>query len=103
MSGTPSRFTRIVGVAAAAVVALGTLAGCAGSGGVGSGGGGLQGDDSWTVMTYVIADTNLEYYQMSDMEEQAKVGSQPGFNLVSLLDRSAGEYEGPVIGLKDWS
>ena len=100
MSGTRSPIARVAGAVAAAVVALGTLTACGGGPGVVPG---SVADDSWTVMTYMIADTNLEYFQMEDMAEQEAVGSRPGFNLISYLDRSADYSEDDVIGIPNWS
>lgn len=103
MSRTRHPLARAAAATAAAVVSLGTLTACAG----GAGGGGVipggPADDSWTVLTYMIADTNLEYFQMEDMREQAAVGSRPGFNLVSLLDRSEGYSDEAVLGLDNFS
>lgn len=101
MSGTRSPLDRIAAAVAVGVVALGTLTACAGGAG-GGGGIGPVSDDSWTVMTYMIADTNLEYFQMEDMAEQEAVGSRPGFNLISYLDRSDQYSEDAVIGIPNW-
>jgi hypothetical protein len=54
-------------------------------------------------MTFMIADTNLEFFQMEDMAEQEAVGSRPGFSLISYVDRSADYSTDPVIGIPDWS
>lgn len=101
MSGTRTPIARAAAAIATAVVALGTLTACAGGPGGGIAGG--VADDSWTVMTYMIADTNLEYFQMDDMAEQEAVGSRPGFNLISYLDRSDEYSEDDVIGIPNWS
>ena len=100
MSGTRTPITRVAAAIAAAVVSLGTLTACAGGPGAITGG---SADDSWTVMTYMIADTNLEYFQMEDMREQEAVGSRPGFSLVSYLDRSDEYSDEDVIGLGDFT
>jgi hypothetical protein len=99
MPATRSRIDRMTAVVATAVVAVGTLTACGGGGGVVPG---TTADDSWTVMTYMIADTNLEYFQMEDMAEQEAVGSRPGFNLISYVDRSADYSEDAVIGIDNW-
>ena len=100
MSVTRSPIARIAGAIAAAVVSVGTLTACGGGGGVVPG---TSADDSWTVMTYMIADTNLEYFQMEDMAEQESVGSRPGFSLISYVDRSAEYSEDDVIGIPNWA
>ena len=58
---------------------------------------------SWTVLTYSIADTNLEEFMMADLEEIGDVGSQEGLNLVALVDRSTEYTDTPVLGLDDWT
>ncbi|MGN6503039.1 MAG: clostripain-related cysteine peptidase [Pseudolysinimonas sp.] len=102
MSGTRSPLERVGAAIATGAIALATLTACAGGGGGGGVGRGGPADDSWTVMTYMIADTNLEYFQMADMTEQEAVGSRPGFNLVSYLDRSDGYSEEAVLGIPNW-
>jgi Clostripain family len=100
MSGSRTPMTRVAAGIATAVVSLATLTACAGGpGGAITGG---AADDSWTVMTFMIADTNLEYFQMEDMAEQEAVGSRPGFNLISYLDRSADYSEDQVIGIPNF-
>ena len=100
MSATRSPIARVAGAIAAAVISVGTLSACAGGGGVVPG---SAADDSWTVMTYMIADTNLEFFQMEDMAEQEAVGSRPGFSLISYVDRSADYSDEDVIGIPNWS
>jgi hypothetical protein len=100
MSGTRTPTTRAAGAIAIAAIALGSLTACAGGPGAVAGG---VADDSWTVMTYMIADTNLEFFQMEDMREQEAVGSRPGFNLISYLDRSTDYSDEDVIGLGDFT
>jgi hypothetical protein len=99
MSATRSPIERIAAVVATAVISVATLTACGGGGGLVPG---TSADDSWTVMTYMIADTNLEYFQMEDMAEQEAVGSRPGFSLISYLDRSADYSEDDVIGIPNW-
>jgi len=57
---------------------------------------------SWTVLTYSIADTNLEEFMMTDLEEIGDVGTQEGLNLVALVDRAADYTDTDVLGLDDW-
>jgi len=80
----------------ASVLATAGLAGCVGQPG------GFQAPDSWTILYYGIADTNLEPFLMEDLEEMGKVGSQPGFNLVGFVDRAEGYTDTPVLGIPDW-
>jgi hypothetical protein len=41
----------------------------------------FQAPDSGTIMTFEIADTNLEPYLMADLEEMGQVGSHPRLNI----------------------
>ncbi|MDY7529049.1 MULTISPECIES: clostripain-related cysteine peptidase [Cryobacterium] len=58
---------------------------------------------SWTVLTYSIADTDLEPFMMADLGEMGEVGSHDGLNLVALVDRSADYSAEPVLGQPDWA
>lgn len=64
--------------------------------------GAAEDSGSWTVLTYSIADTNLEEYMMTDLEELGDVGTQDGLNLVALVDRAADYTDTSVLGLDDW-
>jgi PKD repeat protein len=44
----------------------------------------------WTVMIYMAADNNLEYYGVSDMNEMEKVGSSEDVNIIVQFDRHPG-------------
>jgi hypothetical protein len=95
MRPSPSTPLRIV----AAVVALGLavpLAAC-------SADEGPRGDaGTWTVLTYEIADTDLEPFMMADVEEMGEVGGQENLSIVALVDRADGYSDEPVLGLDDW-
>ena len=56
----------------------------------------------WTVLVYSIADTNLEPFMMTDVEEMGAVGSGQGLDIVGLVDRAADYSSDPVLGLPDW-
>lgn len=92
-----SRTHRAIASVGAAAVAMAGLAGCVGTPG------GIQAPDSWTIITYSIADTNLEPYLLTDLEELARVGTQPGLNLVALVDRAEGYTDAPLLGIPDWT
>lgn len=92
-----SRSRRTTALIAAATLATAGLAGCVGTPG------GIQAPDSWTIITYSIADTNLEPFLLTDLEELASVGTQPGLNLVALVDRAEGYTDAPLLGVPDWT
>lgn len=56
----------------------------------------------WTVLVYSIADTDLEPFLLDDVTEMGGVGSGPGVNIVSLVDRATDYSSDPVLGLDDW-
>jgi hypothetical protein len=97
-----ARTVASVGIAATLVAAL---AGCASASAspTESSASRSVAEGSWTVLTYSIADTNLEPFMMTDLEELGQVGTQEGLNLVALVDRSEEYTDEPVLGLKDWS
>lgn len=100
---TRSRFIRTLATGGAAVLAAAGLSACAGPVvGVGAPGTPVVAPDSWTIMTYSIADTNLEEFMMADLEELGDVGTRPGLNLVALVDRAEGYTDVPVLGIPDW-
>lgn len=59
--------------------------------------------DSWTVLVYMIGDNNLESAALEDLAEMAVVTPQDRFDIVVLVDRSAGEVSDAAIGLPDWT
>jgi hypothetical protein len=58
--------------------------------------------EGWTVLVYSIADTDLEPFLMDDVTEMGEVGSEPGLNIVGLVDRSSDYSADPVLGIDDW-
>jgi hypothetical protein len=57
---------------------------------------------SWTVLSYSIADTDLEPYMMTDIGEMGEIGSSEDLSIVALVDRAAGYTDEDVLGLGDW-
>jgi hypothetical protein len=93
-------------VAAAAALLL--LAAC-------SGGGGDEDDkdsanpahtgregDGWTVLHYSMADTNLEPFMVTDVNELGEVGSNDNLQIREFMDRSAEYGEDPLLDQGDW-
>lgn len=91
------RLSRGLAALGASVLAVTGLTACIGTPG------GIQAPDSWTILSYQIADTNLEPFMMDDVEEMGLVGSQPGFNLIALVDRAEGYTDTSVLGIPDWT
>lgn len=64
---------------------------------------GVTDSGSWTVLTYSIADTDLEDFMMTDLEEFGQVGTQEGLNVVALVDRSSDYTDADVLGIPNWA
>ncbi|MCI4656540.1 clostripain-related cysteine peptidase [Cryobacterium zhongshanensis] len=97
------RAARKAVAAVAALALLASLAACTTGGPVAPNGGDGPAAGSWTVLTYSIADTDLEPFMMADLGEMGEVGSHDGLNLVALVDRSADYSTEPVLGQADWT
>lgn len=93
---TRSRMLRTLSTIGATVLAMAGLTACVGTPG------GIQAPDSWTILTYMVSDNDLEPFMMEDVEEMGAVGSRPGLNIVSLVDRSPGYSDEPVLGIPAW-
>ena len=61
-----------------------------------------EGGTSWTFLVYMVADTNLEYDALNDLQEMAGVGSGDNFNIIVQSDRAAGYTSDGVLNLPDW-
>ena len=58
---------------------------------------------SWTVLTYEIADTDLEPFMMTDVGEMGDAEpDDEDLTIVSLVDRADGFSDEDVLGLGDW-
>ena len=91
----PVARTAILLAAATSVALAAGLVGCSAPAQEGDAG-------SWTVLTYEIADTDLEPQMMADVGEMAEAGSGQELSIVSLVDRADGYTDVPVLGIDDW-
>ena len=57
---------------------------------------------SWTVLSFSIADTDLEPYMMDDVAEMGSVDSNDALSIVALVDRADGYTDDDVLGVDDW-
>ena len=57
---------------------------------------------SWTVLSYSIADTDLEVPMMDDLTEMGSVDSSETLSVVAFVDRADGYSEDPVLGIDNW-
>lgn len=61
------------------------------------------GAKDWTVMIYVCADNNLEYFGLEDLNEMEQAGGTTAdVNIIAMVDRCEYEYETPDYS-NDWS
>ncbi|OLS32658.1 MAG: Clostripain precursor [Candidatus Heimdallarchaeota archaeon AB_125] len=57
----------------------------------------------WTVMIYLCADNNLEYFGLDDLNEMEQAGGTTvDVNVIAMVDRCAYDYETPEFS-NDWS
>ena len=61
-----------------------------------------EGDASWTVLVYVMGDTDLEPFALDDLTEMASVGSSDELNIVAMVDRSPDYSSDGLLNLDDW-
>lgn len=57
---------------------------------------------TWTVLSYSIADTDLESPMLTDIAEMASVDSSDALSVVAFVDRADGYSADPVVGLDNW-
>jgi len=57
---------------------------------------------TWTVLSYSIADTDLEAPMMDDLAEMGTVPSSDVLNVVAFVDRADGYSDAPVLGIGNW-
>ncbi len=62
-----------------------------------------DGTGSWTVLSYSIADTDLEPYMMVDVDEMGQVNPSDNLSVIAFIDRAEGYSSDPVLGLDDWT
>jgi hypothetical protein len=59
--------------------------------------------EGWTVLSYSIADTDLEPFMVQDVNEMGEVGSSDGLNIVALVDRAAEYSADPLLDVGDYT
>jgi hypothetical protein len=87
--------SRALGFGLVAVVSAASLAACSPEAPANVSG-------SWTILTYSIADTDLEPYMMDDLGELGESGGYDDLNLLALVDRSTDYGTDDVLGLDGW-
>jgi hypothetical protein len=103
------RSRSLAALAALALLSTPALAGC----GSDDGSGGKSGADapvadveqpgeSWTVLIYSMADTDLEPFMVTDINEAGEVGSTDDVKVRAFVDRSAGYGEEPLLDQGSW-
>lgn len=62
-----------------------------------------SGKDPWTILLYNVADTdNIELDLLIDVEKLAEVGSTDDVNVITLIDRSPDQVDGPLLNVPNW-
>lgn len=85
--------TRAIGIGMAAAAVATGLTACSAP---------AEDTGSWTVLTYSIADTDLEDYMMDDLGELGQSGGYEKLNIVALVDRSADYGSDDVLDIPGW-
>ena len=62
----------------------------------------VEGQVDWTVLVYLMGDTDLEGFALTDVLEMASVGSTDRVNIVALVDRHPEYSDDGVLNLPDW-
>jgi hypothetical protein len=98
----------LLALASLALVLAPALAGCGGSDD-GDGGGTAapvadveEPGESWTVLIYSMADTNLEPFMVSDLDEAGEVGSTDAVHVRALMDRNPGYGDDELLDQGSW-
>ncbi len=96
-------------LAALALISATALAGCGSDDGSGGKGGAEapvadveQPGESWTVLIYSMADTDLEPFMVTDINEAGEVGSTEDLKVRAFVDRNVGYGEEPLLDQGDW-
>ena len=69
---------------------------------------GASSDESWTVLVYVMGDTDLEMFALTDLEEMAGIDTTGNVTVVALVDRTpdapgfSGYSDAGVLGIPNW-
>ena len=59
--------------------------------------------NTWTILVYVMGDTDLEEFALTDFIEMAKVPTSKNLNIVALFDRSDFYSEEGLLNIADFS
>ena len=59
--------------------------------------------NTWTILVYVMGDTDLEEFALTDFVEMAKVSTSKNLNIVALFDRSDFYSEEDLLNIADFS
>ncbi len=57
---------------------------------------------TWTVLSFSIADTDLEPAMMNDLTEMGDFPSSDALSVVAFVDRADGYSDDPVLGIDNW-
>ena len=60
-------------------------------------------DESWTILIYLMGDTDLEEYALEDILEMAAVPNSPNLNIVTFFDRSESYANEGVLNVPDFT
>ena len=62
----------------------------------------VNSDESWTILVYLMGDTDLEEFAIGDVLEMASIPTSPNFNIITLFDRSETYTSESILNVPDF-
>ena len=63
----------------------------------------VNSDESWTILVYLMGDTDLEEFAIGDVLEMASIPTSPNFNIITLFDRSETYTSESILNVPDFT
>ena len=63
----------------------------------------VNSDESWTILVYLMGDTDLEEFAIEDVLEMASIPSSPNLNIITLFDRSEIYTSQAILNVPDFT
>ena len=63
----------------------------------------VNSDESWTILVYLMGDTDLEEFAIGDVLEMASIPTSPNFYIITLFDRSETYTSESILNVPDFT
>ena len=63
----------------------------------------VNSDESWTILVYLMGDTDLEEFAIGDVLEMASIPTSPNLNIITLFDRSETYTSESILNVPDFT